>query len=59
VVFEAVQVLVPLAADLAAIRFLLLHAEGTRVRSRCFWVNDGECTISIIMQLLIVVAMLD
>jgi hypothetical protein len=59
VVLEAVQVLVPLAANFAAIWFLLLHAKGTRVRSRCFWVNDRECAISIIMQLLVIVAMLD
>jgi hypothetical protein len=40
VIFEAVQVLIPLAAHLAAIWLFFLHAQGTWIWCRCFGVDD-------------------
>jgi hypothetical protein len=48
-VFETVEVLVPLAADITLERLLLLHAECTWVRGRCLWVDDGEGTITVLV----------
>lgn len=51
-IFESVQVLVPLTADLALVRLLLLHAECARVWRRCLRVDDGEGAVAVLMQLL-------
>jgi hypothetical protein len=32
VIFQAVEILIALATNLTAVRFLLLHTQGTRVR---------------------------
>ena len=58
VVFEAVEVLVALAADVAAVGFFLFHAEGARVRGGGFGVDDGEGAVGVFVQLLVVVAVL-
>ena len=58
VVFEAVEVLVPFAADFAAVGLFLFHTEGTRIRSGCFGVDDGEGAVGVFVQLLVVMAML-
>ena len=57
-VLQTVKVLVTLTTDFAAVRLLLLHAEGTRIRGRRFRVNNREGTVGVVMQLLIVVAVL-
>lgn len=51
-IFESVQVLVPLTADLALVRLLLLHAECARVWRRCLRVDDGEGAVAVLVQLL-------
>jgi len=51
-VFQAVQVLVPLAADVTFIWLLLLHPEGTRIWGGCLRIDNGERPISILVQLL-------
>lgn len=51
-VFETVEVLVTLAADLTLIWLLLFHAESAWVGRRGFRVDDGESAIAILMQLL-------
>lgn len=57
-VFEAVQVLVPLRASLALERLFLLHAEHARVRRQSGGVDDGEGAIGVFVQLLRIVAVL-
>jgi hypothetical protein len=49
VVFETVQVLVSLAADVALVRLLLLHAKSSRIRSGSLGVDDGECSVAVLM----------
>jgi len=49
VVFEPVQVLVALLADIALVRLLLLHAQGPWIRRLGVGVNDGEGSVSIFM----------
>ncbi len=49
VVFETVQVLVSLAADVALVRLLLLHAKGSRIRSGGLGVDDRECSVAVLM----------
>ena len=57
-VFETVEILVPLAAHLAAIWLLLLHADGTRIGYRGKRVHDGEGTVVVLFQLLVLMAVL-
>lgn len=59
VVFESVEVLVPFAAYITAVRFFFLHTKGARVRNRRLRVDDGESSVGVVMELLIVVTMLD
>lgn len=56
-VFQPVQVLVPLATDVAFVRLLLFHAKSSRIRCRGLGVNNRECAITIFMELLSLVAM--
>ena len=58
VVFEAVEVLVPFAAHLAAIRLLLLHTDGSGVGNRRDRIHDGEGAVLILLELLILMAVL-
>ena len=58
VVFEAVEVLVALAADVAAVGLFLFHAQGAGVGGRGFGVDDGEGAVGVFVQLLVVVAVL-
>lgn len=58
VVFEAVEVLVAFAADVAAVGFFLFHAEGAGVRGGGFGVDDREGAVGVFVQLLVVVAVL-
>lgn len=51
-VFETVEVLVPLAADITLERLLLLHAQCPRVWSASLGVDDGKGAVAIFMQLL-------
>ena len=57
-ILEAVQVLVSLLADLALVRLLLLHAHCPRIWSLGVGVDNGECTISILVESLIIVPVL-
>jgi hypothetical protein len=58
VVLEAVEILVPLAAHLAAVWLFLLHAHGARVRYRCEGVDDRKCAVLVLLQLLVLVTVL-
>lgn len=58
VVFEAVEVLVALAADIAAVGFVLFHAEGSWVRVKSLGIDDGESAVVVCGELLGVVAVL-
>jgi hypothetical protein len=51
-VFQAVEVLVPLAACFAVERLLLFHTEGTWIRSTSLWVNDRKGSVAVLVQLL-------
>lgn len=57
-IFEAVQILVPLAAELASVRFLLFHSQRAWVRSASLRIDYGEGSIAILMELLIGMSML-
>lgn len=57
-IFKAIQVLVSLAAIFASVRFLFLHAYGTRIGSGGFGVKNRERPIGIVVKLLVGVAML-
>lgn len=56
-VFQAVKVLVTLAAGFTAERLLLLHPQCSGVRSTGLRVDDGKGTVSILVQLLCLVTM--
>jgi hypothetical protein len=56
-VFQAVKVLVTLAAGFTAERLLFLHAQCSGVRSTGLRVDDGKGTVSILVQLLCLVTM--
>jgi hypothetical protein len=56
-IFETVQVLIPLAAHLAAKGLLFFHAQGSRVRGARLGVDDGESAIPVLMQLLVGMSM--
>lgn len=57
-VFQSIQVLVPLSTMFAAIRLFFLHAEGTRIRCGSLGIDDGERTVAIVVQCLVDVTML-
>lgn len=58
VVLETVEVLVALAARVAAVGFVLFHAQGARVRGESFGIDDGEGAVFVGGELLCVVAVL-
>ena len=58
VIFEAVEVLVALAAGLALVGFVLLHALGARVGLEGVRVDDGEGAVGVGVEGLRVVAVL-
>lgn len=57
-VFEAVEVLVALVAVFALVRLLLLHAHFPWEWLRCLRVDNGECAVSVLVQLLSLVTVL-
>ena len=59
VVFQPVEVLIAFATSLTFVRFFLLHAQGPFVGNRCLGVDNGEGSVSIVVQTLVVVTMLD
>ncbi len=46
-IFEPVEILIPFAANFAAVGLLLFHADCARVRHRGFGVNDGEGSVRV------------
>lgn len=58
VVLEPVEVLVPLAADIALVRLFLFHAERSRIGGQCRRVDDGEGAVRVLLQILSIVAVL-
>ena len=58
VVFEAIEVLVAFATVVAAVRFVLFHADGARVWGQGIGIDDGVGTIFVGMELLRVVSVL-
>ena len=56
-IFEAVQVLITLAADITLIRLLLLHPERAWIGRRSLRVNNGESAVAVLMKLLGLMAM--
>lgn len=57
-VFKTVQVLVALVTIFALVWLLLLHTRLARIRRRCLRIYDGERTVSVLMELLILMTML-
>jgi hypothetical protein len=57
-VLQTVQILISLAAVFATIWFLLLHAKRTWVWCRRLGIDDRDCSIWVLLQLLIGVTML-
>ena len=58
VVLEPIEVLVPLAADVAAVGFMFFHAEGAGVGVQGFGINDAESAVVVGGELLGIVAVL-
>jgi hypothetical protein len=58
VVLETVEILIPLLADVALVRLLLLHSLGPRIWGLRIGVNDRECPVSVFMKSLIIVTVL-
>jgi hypothetical protein len=56
-IFEAVEVLVSLIADLTRVGLLFLHAKSTRVWYTRVWVDNGESAVLVLVQLLVRVSM--
>ena len=59
VIFEAIEILIPFAADIAPIGLVLLHAEGSWVRAESVGIDNGECAVFVCGELLSVVTVLD
>ena len=57
-ILETVQVLVAFPTDLAPKGFLLFHAQGAGVGGIGLGIDDGESSVCIVMEGLIVMAML-
>lgn len=51
-IFEPVEVLVSLSAHLAPIGLFLFHSDSAWVRLRSVGINDGESAVTILLQLL-------
>ncbi len=58
VVFQSVQILVALLANIAFVWFLLFHAHGTRVWSLGIRVDNRKCAVSILVESLVVMTVL-
>ena len=58
VVLQTIEVLVPLAARLAFVWLLLFHPHRAGIWRRCFWVDDGEGAVRIVVKALVIMAML-
>jgi hypothetical protein len=54
-IFETVEILVSLSTCLTVERLLLLHAQGSWVRSTGLGVHNGEGSIAVLVQLLCLV----
>ena len=57
-VFETVQVLVPFPADLASIWLLLLHADGSGIWNGRERIDDGESSVVVLLELLVLMTVL-
>jgi hypothetical protein len=57
-VFETVEIFVALLTDVASIGLFLLHSKRTGVGKRGGGINNGESSIFVLFQLLVLVAML-
>ena len=57
VIFETVEVLVSFVAHVTLVWFLLLHADSARVWLVVVRIENRECTISILLQSLVLMAM--
>ena len=57
-VFQAVQVLVSLPADLTLVRLLLLHTHRAGIWGRSLRVDNRKCAIRVIVKSLVIVAVL-
>lgn len=57
-ILQAVQILVALPANLASVRLLLLHTHRARVRNTRRRVDDGECAVGVLLELLVLVTVL-
>ena len=57
-VFEAVQILVALATNLAAVRLLLFHSDSAGVGNGCGGIYDGESAVGVLLELLVLMTML-
>lgn len=55
-VFETVEVLVPLVAHVALVRLFFFHADRARIRLIVVRIQDGECPISVFLQPLVLVS---
>lgn len=48
-IFQTVQVLISLATDVALVRLLLLHSQSTGIRSGRLGIDNGKCSIAVLM----------
>lgn len=58
-VFQAVEILVALSADVAPVWLLFFHAHCAWVRDRGNGIDDGEGAVFVFLELLVLVAVLD
>ena len=56
-IFQAVQILVAFATDLAFVRLLLFHTECAWIWCRGFRIDNGECSVAIFVEALCLMAM--
>lgn len=57
-ILKPIKVLVPLPTHLAAVRFLLLHADGARIRHRGNRVDNRVRAVLVCLELLVSMAVL-
>ena len=58
-ILQAVEILVSFSADIAAIGFLLFHADGAWVGDGGDGVDDGEGAVFVFLEFLVLVAVLE
>jgi len=58
-IFQAVEILVPFSANIAAVRLLFFHAHCARIRYGGNGVDDGEGTVFVFLEFLVLVAVLN